>query len=189
MLNAIFPIIVVGSAIWVYLDATKNKIGKVPGATGLFNMSAGAWAVVTLGLWLVGLPAYLMKRASLIERAGESPIPVSGRGLKTAALSIIGCLWMLALLGGAAKPQLPSCESSETVTLLEQMINDMQAVKAAGSQFVSLKDIAEQGYNEQSALRSCRARLVTTAGENALTYSVKWNDKDKGVFYVEAQIQ
>jgi len=189
MLNAVMVAIIVASAIWVYLDATKNKIGKVPGAKGMFNMPAGAWAVVTLLLWIIGFPAYLVKRGSLIERAKESPVEVSGRSGKTAALSAVGGLWVLAAFSGAALSALPACDDSNTKTLVGQIINDMPIVKAAGAQFVSLKDIVEQGYNEQNEIRVCGATLVTTAGEDALQYHVKWGNKDKDEFYVEAQIQ
>ena len=109
MLNLIVTLLVVASSIWVYWDATSNKIGKYSDAKGMFNMSAGAWAVVTLLLWIIVFPAYLIKRSSLIEKAKDSPIDVSWRGGKLAALSIVGGLW---ILGSAAGPQGSSAEVS-----------------------------------------------------------------------------
>ncbi|MBL3527062.1 MAG: hypothetical protein JMN29_05125 [gamma proteobacterium endosymbiont of Lamellibrachia anaximandri] len=189
MLNAIIIAVVAVSAVWVYLDATKNKIGKIPDGKGMFNMSAGAWGVVTLLLWIIGLPAYLIKRGDLIEKAKENPIEVKGRGGKAAALSIIGGLWVLMSVGGVALSALPGCDSTETKSLVGQIINGLPLVKASGAQFVSVKNATEQGYNQEAEIRSCSGTLVTTAGEDNLQYSIKWQNKDKGEFYVEAQIQ
>lgn len=43
--------LVLGCALYVYLDATKNKIGKVPEVKRFTNMSAGMWATGTAMLW------------------------------------------------------------------------------------------------------------------------------------------
>lgn len=84
---------------------------------------------------------------------------------------------------------LPDCDSSDTNTLVGQIINDMPLAKASGAQFVSLKNIEEQGFNQDVQLRSCTATLVTSVGEDNLQYSVKWSNKEAGEFYVEARIQ
>lgn len=188
MIGGVIVAVVVASAIWVYLDATKNKVGKVPGAGGMFNMSAGAWATVTLLLWIIGFPAYLIKRNSLIERAKSDPVEVGGRGAKTAVLSVLGGLWVFTAFSGAALSSLPTCSASDTATLVRQIIEDMPVAKAAGVKYVALKDVEEQGFNENAQIRSCAAKLVTTAGEDSIQYFVKWSDKAKREFYVEAQI-
>lgn len=77
MINFVFFIVVILSSVWVYYDATQNCIGKIQGAKGMFNMSAGSWCVVTLFLWIIGFPAYLLKRKSLIEQAKENPVQYS----------------------------------------------------------------------------------------------------------------
>ncbi len=189
MLNTIMITLVAVSAVWVYLDATKNKIGKIPDGKGMFNMSAGAWGVVTLLLWIIGFPAYLIKRGDLLEKAKENPIEVKGRRGKTATLSIIGGLWVLMSVGGTALSALPSCDSTDTKSLIGQIINDMPLFKVAGTQFVSVHDVVEQGFNQESQIRACAGTLVTTAGEESLQYSIKWSNKDEGEFYIEAQIQ
>lgn len=189
MLDVIIITVTAVSSVWVYLDATKNKIGKITDQKGMFNMSAGAWGAVTLGLWIIGFPAYLIKRGSLIEKAKENPAEVSGRGGKAAALSIIGGLWVLIYASGAAISSLPSCDGSETTTLVSQIVNDLPPVKASGAQFITVKNITEQGFNQESQLRSCVGTLVTTAGEDSLQYSVKWSNQEAGEFYVEARIQ
>lgn len=98
MINTVLVAVLVVSAVWVYIDATGHKIGKVKDAGGLFNMSAGAWCVVTLLLWIVGFPSYLIKRGALIERAKTSPIEVKGRWVKVAILGVLGALWILGTL-------------------------------------------------------------------------------------------
>jgi len=71
-------------------------------------MSAGAWAVVTILLWIIGFPAYLIKRKSLIEKAIDNPVVVSGKWLKVAGLAVIGLL----LIAGSFS-QLPITQTTE----------------------------------------------------------------------------
>ena len=88
------------SAVWVYFDATKNKIGKIPDEKGIFNMSAGAWAIVTLFLWIIAFPSYLIKRNSLLNKAKEKPVDVTERSGKLTALSLVAILWVVLSSGG-----------------------------------------------------------------------------------------
>lgn len=81
--------IVTLSAIFVYFDATKNKIGKIPDVKGFLNMSAGMWSFGVIFLWIIIFPLYLFKRSTLIEIAKENPQTVSMRGAKLAFLSLI----------------------------------------------------------------------------------------------------
>ena len=96
MLNALIVAIIAASAVWVYLDASKHKIGKIRGSKGMLNMSAGAWGIVTLLLWIVGFPAYLIARRRLIAKAQANPIEVSHRTVKALILAALGGLWFLA---------------------------------------------------------------------------------------------
>jgi len=73
-------IIVIGSAIWVYIDA--KQIGVRKGLiSGMFNIGAGAWCAATLLLWIVVFPAYLIKRgalkAAVAAQAGHGAAPVA----------------------------------------------------------------------------------------------------------------
>jgi len=189
MLNAIIIAVIAISAVWVYLDATKNNVGKIPDEKGMFNMSAGAWGIVTLLLWIIGFPAYLLKRGALIEKAKENPIEVNGRKGKAIALSVVGGLWVLLSVGGASLSALPDCDSAGAKSLVGQIISGMPVVKASGAKFVSVKNVVEQGFNKETQIRSCTGKLVTTIGENNLLYSIKWGNKDKGEFNVEVRIQ
>lgn len=92
MFNLVLSLVIAVSGVWVFLDATKNDIGKIEGEKGFFNLHAGGWAIVTLLLWIVGFPAYLIKRKSLIEKAYVNPIYASKRWLKVVGLAVIGLL-------------------------------------------------------------------------------------------------
>lgn len=91
-----FILFVTVCAVWVYLDATKNRIGKTS-AGGMFNMSAGAWGVVTLLLWVIGFPAYLIKRNALKTIAAEQPVEITGRTWKVLVIGFIGLFWFVAV--------------------------------------------------------------------------------------------
>jgi len=56
MLDVIFTLVIIASSIWVYWIATSNKIGKHPDQKGMLDILAGAWAVVTLLLWIIAFP-------------------------------------------------------------------------------------------------------------------------------------
>ena len=101
MSSVIFVAIVASTSVWVYLDATANSIGKIPGGKGMFNMSAGFWAIVTLGIWIIGFPAYLIKHDSLIEKAKANPVTVSARVVKAATLGAVGGFWTYGIWSGA----------------------------------------------------------------------------------------
>ena len=82
---------------------------------------------------------------------------------------------------------LPICDQSEIQKAVEGIINDSPAFKAVEAKFVSLKTVTEQGYNEEQAIRSCTAVLVTSKGEDQIQYSIKWHDESKTNFYVEVR--
>lgn len=90
MLGIIVILIVAITSVWIYLDATKNKIGKIANEKGMFNISAGEWAAGALLLWIIVFPAYLIKRNALIEKAKEFPVDIKARALKAILLSVIG---------------------------------------------------------------------------------------------------
>ena len=102
---------------------------------------------------------------------------------------MVSRLFLLSALvaGGCTGASLPECDSTDTRGLVGKIINDVPSAKEAGIQFVSLKGVTEQGYNEVSQIRSCAATLVTTAGEDDVQYHVKWVNKDANQFYVEAR--
>ncbi|MFC6634023.1 hypothetical protein [Microbulbifer taiwanensis] len=82
-------LIVAASALWVYLDATKHRIGKTPEG-GFLNASAGGLAIATMLLWVVALPLYLINRNKLKKKAEEHPVTVKARGVKAFLIGLIG---------------------------------------------------------------------------------------------------
>ena len=82
----------------------------------------------------------------------------------------------------SACSSLPSCSSSETVGLVEEIVNSRSFILG---KFVELKDIKETAFNQNSEIRMCRAELVTTHGSENVDYSISWQDKEENKFYVE----
>jgi hypothetical protein len=62
-------LVVVGSAIWIAVDA--SRLGAKRGALGggLLDMGPAAWFFASLLLWIVALPCYLATRPKLVRRA------------------------------------------------------------------------------------------------------------------------
>ena len=90
--------LVLGSMLFVYVDATKHNIGKIPGKKEFSNMSAGMWATGTALLWIVVFPLYLFKRNRLIEIADKTPQVVPSFR-RYSIISIIVVCYMLMLWG------------------------------------------------------------------------------------------
>lgn len=63
--------IVVGSSIWVLLDA--RSIGVKKGQLrGIANMDPGDWFICCLLLWIIAFPYYLSKRPQLLSINGKT---------------------------------------------------------------------------------------------------------------------
>jgi len=90
----LFILLVTACAVWVYLDATKNKIGK-NSEGGFLNISAGAWGACSLGLWIIAFPLYLISRKKLVATAKEFPVEVNRRVLKASTIGLIGVSWFV----------------------------------------------------------------------------------------------
>jgi len=94
----IFFAIVVATSIWVYMDAIKNKIGKIPNCKSIFNISAGDWAICSLLLWVIVFPAYIINRNSLITIAKEHPIEATKREVTIAIFAIFAIIVLFLVL-------------------------------------------------------------------------------------------
>ena len=189
MLNVAIIVVIAASSVWVYLDATNYKIGKIPDRTGMFNLSAGHWGTVTLLLWIIGFPAYLIKRNSLIEIAKEHPIDVKGRAVKSVVFATFGSLWAFMSFVSVAMTILPTCSDASVKSLVGQILTEMSSAKRAGAKFVSVEDEAELGFNQTTQIRTCTGTTVTTIGEDLTLYSIMWRNQDRGEYEVEAQRQ
>jgi len=92
-------LLVIGSAFFVYYDATKNNIGKISGEKGFLNMSPLGWAIATLLIWIIAFPLYLYKRSTLIVRAKNNPIKVSAVQRKI-VMGLLSLLFLAVLVNG-----------------------------------------------------------------------------------------
>ncbi|MBI1320209.1 MAG: hypothetical protein GC168_14875 [Candidatus Hydrogenedens sp.] len=120
----LMKLLVVGCAAWIYHDATKNKIGRIPGRAGWDNLPAGAWALGSLWLWLIAFPLYLVKRSELIQRAQEHPREAAYVPVK---LGIFALLFVGLLLQGLSG-------GSGTITFAEQVDANLNTVNE-GNEF------------------------------------------------------
>lgn len=61
MIDLLPPLVVLGTSVWVLVDARRRGMtkGKVK---GFFNMGPAGWFLSCLLLWIVAFPAYLVKR-------------------------------------------------------------------------------------------------------------------------------
>lgn len=160
------------SAIWVYYDAKKHKIGKVPGKKGLLNMSAGGIAGATLLLWLLAFPLYLYKRKELIEQAKEHPVEPSGKFI----FATMGAIFAVFAVSLITKSTLPGCDSQPALKLANQLVTSLRMGQVTYP--------AEQGYED--SVRICRGFLTGENGQQVpVDYSVSWHDKSKQIIYVQ----
>lgn len=101
------------SAAVIYHDATRNRIGKIPEQGGLFNMHAGSWAIAALFLWIIAVPAYLLKRKELLTIAEKQPVEAKRTDFKLLLLLIAGAVMFFINLG-ALQPDLGQSASETT---------------------------------------------------------------------------
>lgn len=93
------------------------------------------------------------------------------------ALMLIGALSL-----SACTSALPSCGSTEAENLIQKIIN--QRSYLVGS-FVELKDVEETAFNQDAEIRVCSANLITSKVDEQINYSIKWQNKEKNMFYLE----
>ncbi|MFI3215507.1 MAG: hypothetical protein QX192_01730 [Methylococcales bacterium] len=91
ILMLIFALLGAYSILWIYYDATNNKIGRIRGE-GIFSFSAGEWASYSLIVWSIIFPIYLFKRKKLIQKAQENPVYASNVKVKLVILGIFSFL-------------------------------------------------------------------------------------------------
>lgn len=113
--------------------------------------------------------------------------PKAGKKEISLRLCVGGLFGILSFLLWSATHtiRLPSCDKTETLSTIEKIVNGLPDAVAKNIKYVSLGNIAEQGYNEQQELRTCTGRLVTTDGEINVHYTLRWQDKQAGQFYAE----
>jgi hypothetical protein len=77
---AVIWLVIIGTSIWVAIDA--SNIGARKGLLkGLANMGPAGWFFCCLILWIVGFPVYLAKRAEIRAAAVASNAALSPQGM------------------------------------------------------------------------------------------------------------
>ncbi len=72
---AVVLLVVIGTSIWVAIDA--SNIGAHKGLVkGLGNMGPAGWFVCSLLIWSIGFPVYLAKRSEIKAAAAASNVSV-----------------------------------------------------------------------------------------------------------------
>lgn len=164
---------------WVYWDAKKNKIGKVPGKSGFLNMSAGGIGGATFLLWIVTFPLYLIQRKSLLEQAKEQPQEPAGK----VVFGICSAIFAVIAVSQIWSATLPACDSPDALRLANQLVAKAPLLKIFGATG-EIQNAAEQGYEDST--RICRGFLDTSmGGQMPVNYAVSWHDKAKRMIYVE----
>lgn len=179
-------VFVVVSALWVYVDASKHKIGRT-GSGGFFDIGAGAWGAVVLLLWIVGFPAYLIKRNKLIEKAKQQPVEPTARGFKIAIFVVITLLVAYSSFATVMQAaQLPNCDDTEVAETLKKAITNSPAYKLLGVSDIEIKDVSERPSSTEDK-KICRGSLVLgkDLGQQVIYFSIDWQNKDKGEFWVQ----
>lgn len=151
------------TSLWVYIDASKNKIGKIPTNKIEFaNMSAFFWGICTYGLWIVAFPVYLIKRKKLIEKAHIYPVQSKFRKL---IITIFSIIFIITFLNAIYKGYLFHKSTQILTTYIDQTFHPLKKdlpEKVATS--IKVKNI----YIEQNFLYS-----VFHVGSNGLTYFIE----------------
>jgi hypothetical protein len=76
VVSVIILIVVVGSAIWVAVDASNLGVKKGCLGGGLVDSGPVAWFFVTLLLWIIGFPLYLATRPKYVALHKRTGSPV-----------------------------------------------------------------------------------------------------------------
>ncbi len=90
-MEIVILLIVIGTSVWVYFDATKIGVKKTgeKAQAGKFHVDMGpvGWAVCSLLLWIVAFPAYLVMRPEFLTKFQPPRPPTPAPALNTTAQS------------------------------------------------------------------------------------------------------
>ncbi|MEQ1790151.1 MAG: hypothetical protein ABL857_06895 [Rickettsiales bacterium] len=75
--SLIVLVMTIVAPIVIYLDATKNYIGRIKDKKGFLNMPAGGWAGSALLITIIAVPLYVIKRKRLIDEAKNNPVYIT----------------------------------------------------------------------------------------------------------------
>lgn len=183
-LNNIIFGLVTFSALWVYADASQNKIGNTPHKSLLNVGGAGWWGSLCLLLWIVAFPLYLLNRKKLINLAKEYPVESKHRNFKILVFFaiFITSLWFSFI---STSPKLPNCSDQSTINTLKSAISSTPAYKILNIQNIEINNVSERPSSTKDK-KICRASLeIPNIGSQVIYYSIDWQNKDKGEIWVQ----
>ena len=91
MIDFLPYLLVLGSSVWVYVDARNLGIRKTRGG-GFFNMGPLGWCLSCLLLWAVAFPAYMFQRRKHLRAVSAPPPPASTEPQEGDLMSQLGTL-------------------------------------------------------------------------------------------------
>lgn len=93
---------------------------------------------------------------------------------------------ILLLAGCSSFKKLPACDSPEVTNILKNAIAEAPAYKLLGLLNVEIKDVAERPSSTRDK-KICRGtlNLGDNLGSQVIYFSVDWQNKDKGEFWVQ----
>lgn len=159
-------LVVIASALFVYYDATKNKVGKIPDERGFLNMSPSLWALSILLLWIIVFPLYLINRSKLIMKAKEKPQYTSDIR-NNVVFGGLAVLFFLVLIMALMNIFLPSNSSKSniedsTIPTVTQILQNQ--LGAAGVECVEVditEEFAQDCYKAIATLNTAKQLNIT----------------------------
>ena len=152
MLLFLTLLIVIGSSIWVYIDARRLEM-KEEGPGDPAHKGPGGWFMFCLVLWIISFPAYLIQRG----RYGFRGQPGSATGVKAVGFSLVGVLVLLGVLTfvGSIKMTTPDLEQQVQQSMKEHLakspqygeavVKGVQLVHKSGNEYEGLVTLSLRG--------------------------------------------
>lgn len=80
--NSIVALLIIGSVIWVGVDASNHGVHRGGLGGGFLDMGVASWVICCLIFWIVALPCYLVARGRYrnLRAAGYQRGPVYNAG-------------------------------------------------------------------------------------------------------------
>lgn len=125
------------------------------------NMSAGAWAISTLCLWIIAFPTYLLKRKVLLEKASTNPVSVKSRNIKFGVLCLIALFPIIALY-----------QSIFIVNIDTPIAGDQAKLEKAFADFEKRLGSAHPELNAQLAYGACTMIAIKEPNEEIHSVSI-----------------
>jgi hypothetical protein len=165
---------IIATAILAYVEAKQLGMGTDGDRTpkGKKQSGPGSWALVILLLWIIGFPSYLYTR--------------SRYGARNLLLPAIAVALVFLAAPFLAAPMLPAVDSPEVVQLAQRAITESPAFKLAGLA-ITIANPGEISYDRASQKRVARAELRTNLGTEVIYYTVEWQNRNKGIIWVQIQ--